>query len=87
MLSRRLPGRRTWRHLEKQLKSVGVPITRVHTVVVTHFMVINIAAGVALDDRRLVTFRPDNCSVTVFESAGAGLRLVSRGKELETKVG
>jgi len=57
------------------------------TVIVTHFMVINIAAGAALNDKRLVTLRPDNCSVNVFESAGAGLRLISRGKELETKVG
>ncbi len=31
-----LPGLKTWRHLKKQLKSVGLPITRVHTVVVTH---------------------------------------------------
>ena len=31
-----LPGLRTWRHLKKQLHSIGVPITRVHTVVVTH---------------------------------------------------
>lgn len=31
-----LPGIRTWRHLKKQLTSIGVPITRVHTVVVTH---------------------------------------------------
>lgn len=31
-----LPGLRTWRHLKKQLASIGVPITRVHTVVVTH---------------------------------------------------
>lgn len=31
-----LPGIKTWRHLKKQLKSIGIPITRVHTVVVTH---------------------------------------------------
>jgi glyoxylase-like metal-dependent hydrolase (beta-lactamase superfamily II) len=31
-----LPGPGTWRHLKKKLKSIGVPITRVHTVVVTH---------------------------------------------------
>ena len=31
-----LPGIRTWRHLKKSLKSIGIPITRVHTVVVTH---------------------------------------------------
>ena len=31
-----LPGIRTWRHLKKQLKTMGIPIARVHTVVVTH---------------------------------------------------
>ncbi len=31
-----LPGIRTWRQLKKSLKSIGIPITRVHTVVVTH---------------------------------------------------
>jgi len=57
------------------------------SVVVTHFMVINIAAGAALDDKRLVILWPDNCSVNVFESAGTDLRLTSRGREIETKVG
>jgi len=31
-----LPGQRTWRTLKKQLKSIGIPTSRVHTVVVTH---------------------------------------------------
>ncbi len=31
-----LPGIGTWRQLKRRLKSVGVPIQRVHTVVVTH---------------------------------------------------
>ena len=31
-----LPGFRTWRHLKRSLRSIGVPIQRVHTVVVTH---------------------------------------------------
>jgi broad specificity phosphatase PhoE len=57
------------------------------TVVVTHFMVINAAVGAALGDDRLVVFRPDNCSETVIECTGAGLRLIARGKEAETRVG
>lgn len=31
-----LPGLRTWRQLKRQLKTIGAPIERVHTVVVTH---------------------------------------------------
>jgi glyoxylase-like metal-dependent hydrolase (beta-lactamase superfamily II) len=31
-----LPGIRTWRNLKRSLKGAGIPISRVHTVVVTH---------------------------------------------------
>lgn len=31
-----LPGPRTWRQLKRRLESIGAPIKRVHTVVVTH---------------------------------------------------
>ena len=31
-----LPGLRTWRHLNRQLESAGLPINRVHTVIITH---------------------------------------------------
>ncbi|MEM7326981.1 MAG: MBL fold metallo-hydrolase [Actinomycetota bacterium] len=31
-----LPGRRTWNHLKRQLKTVDLSVDRVHTVVVTH---------------------------------------------------
>lgn len=57
------------------------------TAIVTHFMVINIAAGAAMDDDRLVIFWPDNCSQWAFETTASGLKLVSQGKQLETKIG
>ena len=56
------------------------------TVVFSHFVAINVAAGAALRDDRVMVFRPDNCSVTVFESENGKLRLVERGHEAETKV-
>lgn len=56
------------------------------TVVFSHFIAINVAAGAATGDDRLVAFRPDNCSVTVLEASGASLRLVEKGGEAETKV-
>ena len=40
------------------------------TVVVTHFVAINVAVGRASDDDRFVCFRPDNCSRTVLENDG-----------------
>lgn len=56
------------------------------TVIFSHFIAINVAAGVAMEDERLVTFKPDNCSVTVFETGGGTLRLIEKGREGFTKV-
>jgi broad specificity phosphatase PhoE len=56
------------------------------TVVVTHFVAINVAVGAATGDDRVMSFRPANCSVTVVESDGATLRLVERGREGESTV-
>lgn len=49
------------------------------TVVVTHFVAINVAVGWATHDDRVVTISPDYCSVTALEhDAGAeGLALVT----------
>ncbi len=56
------------------------------TVVFSHFIAINVATGAALGDDRVMVFRPDNCSVTVFDVENGKLRLVERGHEAETKV-
>jgi broad specificity phosphatase PhoE len=57
------------------------------TVVFSHYVAINVAAGAALGDDRVVAFSPDNCSVTVLETDGAKLRLIERGAEASlTKV-
>lgn len=56
------------------------------TVIFSHFIAINVAAGAALDDDRLISFRPDNCSVTIFETSDGNLKLVEQGREAETKV-
>jgi broad specificity phosphatase PhoE len=54
------------------------------TVIFSHFVAINVAAGAALNDDRVVVFKPDNCSVSVFDVTGNGLSLVEKGHELET---
>jgi len=56
------------------------------TVVFSHFIAINVAAGAALGDERVVSFRPDNCSVTVLEAKGSVLSLIEKGREADTKV-
>ncbi len=68
--------------------AVGAALTELKedTVIFSHFIAINVAAGLATGDDRLVTFRPDNCSVTVFETSGTALKLVEQGREADTKV-
>jgi broad specificity phosphatase PhoE len=57
------------------------------TVIFSHFVAINVAAGAALGDDRVVVFSPDNCSVTVFDVSDGVLTLVEKGHEAElTKV-
>ena len=55
-------------------------------VVFCHFIAINVVAGAAQDDDRLVIFQPDNASVTVFNNGGGELRLLEFGREATTKV-
>jgi broad specificity phosphatase PhoE len=56
------------------------------TLVFTHYVVINVAMGHALGDDRVRVFAPDHASVTVFDVAGAALRVVERGSEGTTRV-
>ncbi|MFP6697504.1 MAG: histidine phosphatase family protein, partial [Alphaproteobacteria bacterium] len=56
------------------------------TVVVSHFIAINVAVGAAQNDERLRIFRPDNCFITVMETDGAALRLIELGHDLDTRV-
>ncbi|MBM3676128.1 MAG: histidine phosphatase family protein [Actinobacteria bacterium] len=58
----------------------------VDTVVVTHFIAINAAAGAATADERVVSFAPDHCSVTVLDLVDGRLELVVRGGEAATVV-
>ncbi len=56
------------------------------TVVVSHFIAINIAVGAATGDTRVVCFRPDHCSKTVLEVEDGRLVLVELGSEARTEV-
>jgi len=56
------------------------------TVVFTHYIAINAAVGHAIGDDRVVSFSPDNASITVLETDGDGLYLVKRGLEADTRV-
>lgn len=52
------------------------------TVVVSHFVAINVAVGHATKDDRVVCFVPDNCSITAMTNDGGVLRVVELGAEV-----
>jgi broad specificity phosphatase PhoE len=56
------------------------------SVVVSHYIAINVAVGHATGDDRVVSFAPDHCSVTIVDVEGGALRLVERGGEAATRV-
>lgn len=56
------------------------------SVVVSHYVAINVALGHATGDDRVLCFAPDHCSVTVLDVANGTLSLVERGAEATTRV-
>ena len=57
------------------------------SVVFSHFIAINAAVGHASGDDHVVSFRPDNASITILETIGNNLFLIERGLEAVTEVG
>jgi broad specificity phosphatase PhoE len=56
-------------------------------VVFSHYIAINVAVGLALNEDGVLVFSPDNCSVTIMETNGNSLRLIEKGAEMApTKV-
>jgi broad specificity phosphatase PhoE len=49
----------------------------------SHFVAINAAVSAANDDPRVLSFEPDNGSITVFETDGRRLKLVSLGRQAQ----
>ena len=56
------------------------------SVVVSHYVAINVAVGHATGDDRVLCFAPDHCSVTVIDATNGALSLVERGAEAATGV-
>lgn len=56
------------------------------TVIVSHFIAINVAVGAATEDDRVVSFSPGYCSVTTLRVEDGRLALVARGAEGRTRV-
>jgi broad specificity phosphatase PhoE len=78
---------RRWRELDRpldrwrqQVLEAILGIAR-DTVLVSHFVAINVAVGHALGDDRITCFSPENGSCTVLDLEGDNLRLVELGAE------
>ena len=56
------------------------------TVVVSHFVAINVAVGHALEDVRVTCFRPENCSCTVLDIHDGQWKIVELGIEGESRI-
>jgi hypothetical protein len=56
------------------------------SVIVSHYVAINAAVGVATQDDRMVIFAPDNASVTVLETLRGELHVRALGASADTFV-
>lgn len=83
---------RNWRELDEPLQRWRAEMLRAlieleyDAVVVTHYIAINLTVGAAANDDRVVSFRPDYCSVTIVRTGGDKLHLVQLGVEAKTKI-
>lgn len=57
---------------------------RARTAIFTHFVAINAAVSAALEDERVLHFRPDYASITVMDTVDGKLRLICKGDEAAT---
>ena len=60
--------------------------SRGDTAVFSHYVAINAVVSHLLGEDRVLSFRPDHCSITVLETDGSGLSLVEKGREATTGV-
>jgi broad specificity phosphatase PhoE len=57
-----------------------------NSAVFSHFVAINAALACVTGETKVLTFRPDHTSITVFEVEDGRVRLVERGPEAATQV-
>jgi broad specificity phosphatase PhoE len=56
------------------------------SVIFSHFIAINVAVGFAAKDDRVVSFRPDNSSITILETRENAIILLKLGDEADSRV-
>ncbi len=76
------PSLMAWRqNIYARLCAIDTP-----TIIFTHFLVINAIVGLLKGSNQVVTFSPDNGSVTQLQLANKQLEIVSLGVEMQTWV-
>ena len=81
-----------WQFLDRDLRQWREQVIKTllsiatDTVVFSHYIAINAAVGFAIDDDRVVSFNPDNASITILKNDGGRLDLVKLGNEADTVV-
>lgn len=83
----------TWREIEGDMDYEGwrtaivrYLASRPGAAVFSHYVAINAAVSKLAGEERVLTFRPDHASISVFETDGETLTLVTRGPEAVTGV-
>lgn len=61
-------------------------LARGDAAVFSHYVAINAVVSLLARDPKVLTFRPDHASITVLETDGRSLQVISRGAEAETAV-
>jgi broad specificity phosphatase PhoE len=64
----------------------GAVASRPNAAVFSHFVAINAVLTTLAGEARVIAFRPDHASISVFELDGGALTLVERGREAQTGV-
>jgi broad specificity phosphatase PhoE len=82
-----------WRDIEGDLdyeawraRVVAAVAAHPGAAVFSHFVAINALVTALAGEAQVIAFRPDHCSISVFELADGALRLVQRGPEAATQV-
>lgn len=93
--------RGTWDELDRDPQSQGTDfpawrsgiIQALHdqvsepaVIIFSHFIAINVAYSEAQNSEKVVSFQPDNCSISVFETDGKALGCIEMGRDAETVV-
>ena len=75
------PQKKWYQKIISELKEIKKP-----SIVFSHFMVINIIVSHLTNNKEIVSFYPDNCSITKIEKENGEIKLINLGSQLQTIV-